>query len=191
MGPLDSKVMKCEELMLWELSILDWDKEGADNSVVTPDQVLELITAADEEQATKAYWKLDGLVCSNGLAYGASINAVNLILAMLPNCPAAAKRRCLELIGQISVCESDVASPYVVEECLEELRLASWYFLHGLQFDVPENAWLYVDLIGVLGEKFSDFRPKAKSYLEFVLKRSLPASDVEMIQNTLAGLSEI
>jgi len=176
--------------MPWEVSILDWDKKGADNLVVTPDQVLELIESTDEEQATKAYWKLDGSVCSNGLAYGASLNAVNLILVMLPNCSAVAKRRCLELLGQISVCEPDVSSPSVVQECLEELRLSSWYFLHGLQFDIPENAWLYVDLVGVLGEKFSGFKPRAKSYLECVLKRNLPANDIEMIQNTLADLSE-
>lgn len=176
--------------MPWEVSILDWDKKGADNLVVTPEQVLELIEAICEEKATKAYWKLDGAVCSNGLAYGAALNAVNLILAMLPTCSVIAKKRCLELLGQISVCEPDVSSPGVVQECLEELKRSSWYFLYGLQFDVPENAWLYVDLIGVLGERFSDFKPKAKVYLQCVLKRNLPASDIEMIQNTLLDLSD-
>ena len=175
--------------MPWEASTSDWNYEGIDGKEVTPDQVLSLISSKTEEEANTKYWKLDGVVCANGVAYGASLSVVKLILAMLPTCSNAAKRSCLELLGQISVCEAHVNSPEVVSACLKELKLSSWLFLHGLQFDTPENAWLYVDLIGVLGEKYSDFRPKAKFYLNQVLNRKLPVDDFEMVQNTLKELN--
>ena len=174
--------------MSWEVSLFDWNKKGADGFVVGSERVISLLSASTEEEATAAYWKLDGVVCMNGVAYDGALSVVQTILCHLPNCSKYSKFRCLELLGQISVCESDSESPDVVLKCLEEMKQFSWGFLHGLQFDSPENAWLYVDLVGVLGERFADFKNKAIIYLECVLSRNLPNNDIEMIENTLEEL---
>ena len=174
--------------MIWEVSLLDWNSKGVDGSSVDPEQVISLLNASTEEEATTAYWKLDGVICKNGIAYGAALNVVQTILGNLPNCSSHSKLRCLELLGQVSVCEPDSEYPDIVSECLEEMKQYSWSLLHGLQFDLPENVWLYVDLVGVLGERFVDFKGKAISYLECVLSRGLPDDDTEMIRNTLKEL---
>lgn len=174
--------------MTWETENLDWCYDGADGSKVTPDLILALALADDESQATDFYWKLDGTVCSNGIAFGSAISIVKVILAMLPVCSSSAKERCLELLGQISVCEPSCDSPGVVSLCLDELKCASWYFLNGLQFDDPKNAWLYVDIIGILGKTYKDFETNAEFYLNCALTLKLPLGDDEMIRNTIADL---
>jgi hypothetical protein len=149
---------------------------------------MRLLLATSEEQATSAYWRLDGVLCRNGVTFGAALPATQLLLAMLPSCSIPARQQCLELLGQIAVGEPDAGSPNVVNECIAELRQSTWFLLHGLQFDRVDLAWLYVDLIGVLGEEHDDFRTRARLYLERVLTRDLPPKDAELVRNTMSSL---
>ena len=172
----------------WEAFLLDWNPAGVDGSRIGPDEVMELLSATSEDAATRAYWRLDGVVCANGITYGVALPVTQMILATLPSCSFPARRRALELLGQIAVGEPDAASPDVVLECGAELRQSAWYLIHGLQFDSLELVWLYVDLVGVLGEAYADFNERARKYLERVLSRDLPASDRELVQNTISAL---
>jgi len=175
----------------WETLLLDWDAAaGVDGTPISPEVVLDLLSATSDTAATLAYWKLDGLVCANGITYTAALPATRMILSTLPMCPLPARRRSLELLGQIATGESHVGSPDIVQQCVAELRYAAWYLLHGLQFDRAELVWLYVDLIGVLGEEFPAFRERAQTYLERVLTRDLSTSDREVVQNTVAALRQ-
>lgn len=172
----------------WEFSLLDWTRRGAEGAHIAPEVVMGLLSAASDSEAARAYWRLDGVVCANGLSYAAALPVTQMILSLLPACSLPARRRALELLGQISTGESHPDSPRVVQDCLDELLNASWYLLHGLQFDSIELTWLYVDLVGVLGEEYSDFREKARKYLDRVMARDLQMRDKELIQSTLDAL---
>lgn len=173
---------------MWEKHILDWNRKGIDGAVVSYDKVFNLIKANSEREATDAYWQLDGLVCANGIAFDASLNVVQFILSSLPSCSKFAKKRCLELLGQISICESDASNPNVVNDNLKEMKNSSWYFFHGLQNDDVDHVWLYVDLIGVLAQQFDCLINNARLYLVESMNRNLSDSDKDLIKNTLIAI---
>jgi len=170
---------------------LDWSCKGLGGSTVTPDEVLALVNAESEASAKVAYWTLDGVVCANGVTYGAAYPVTQFILAVLPECTLPARARCLELLGQIAVGASCADAPDVTERCRAELWQASWALLHGLQFDAVNLAWLYVDLLGVLAESHRSFRPRAIQYLTLALTRQLPQRDRDMVHNTIALLQQL
>lgn len=173
----------------WEMTTLDWTRKGDHDEIVSPTNVAELIFAKNKQQARDALLIVEGAVGQNGVIYPCALTIVKTVLAALPNCSLVAKYDCLHLIAQITASESAPDSPNIAKECLIEIRQATWYFIYGLQFDDVELACLYVDILGCLGERFEDLRATAVKYIKLALTRNLPHYDIEMIENTIAGLS--
>ena len=172
----------------WEMKTLDWSKKGDHGIVLSPAVVADLIYSTDTERVDIAFFDVSEAVGANKWIYPCALPVVKTILAALPGCCGAARSKCLELLGGIAGSESAPEAPGIHQDCLFEIRHASWYFIYGLQFDDVELACLYVDILGVLGDKFDDFRATAQKYLELSLTRSLPEYDRVMVRNTIDDL---
>lgn len=171
------------------MSTLDWSLKGAHGLVLSPSVVADLIQSKNPEQARLAFNDISEATGANKWIYPCALSVVKTILATLPECTGIAREKCLELLGEIAGSHSAPSSPNVHRDCLLELRQATWYFIYGLQFDDVELASLYVDILGVLGANFDDFRPTAKKYLELSLTRRLPEYDLAMVKSTIADLN--
>lgn len=177
------------EHMPWEASLFDWTSQTVDGQTISPNQVFNLLSAESAEEASRAYWKLDGTVCMNGLTNRAALSVVQMLLALWPCWTDVAKPYCLELLGQIGAAESSENEPGVKDQYLTELYQATWIFLQGVQFDLKENVPLYVDLLCLLALKFDEIRPRVRRYLDLALTRELPQPVVSLVRNTIAELS--
>jgi hypothetical protein len=176
------------KIKTWEMSNLDWSEQGDQGVALSPDAVADLIYADNIEQARIAFFDVSEAIGANGWIYPCALPVVKTVLAALPGCVGAARDKCLELLAQIAGSQSSPNSPNIRNNCLHELRLSTWYFIYGLQFDDVEFACHYVDILGVLGTEFIDFRMGAKKYLELSLTRNLQEYDIEMVKNTIAEL---
>lgn len=173
----------------WEMSTLDWSQKGDHGIVLSPSTVANLIHSKNLEQAYLAFDDISAAIGVNNVIYPCALSVIKTILAAFPGCTGIAREKCLDLLGSIAGSESEPSSPNLHRDCLLELRQATWYFIYGLQFDDVELASLYVDILGVLGTNFDDFRPTARKYLELSLTRRLPEYDIAMIKNTIAELN--
>lgn len=173
----------------WEMLTLDWSQKGDHGIVLSPSAVANLIHSKNLEQAYLAYDDISEATGINKVIYPCALSVIKTILAALPGCTGIAREKCLDLLGDIAGSESGPSSPNLHRDCLLELRQATWYFIYGLQFDDVKLASLYVDILGVLGANFDDFRPTARKYLELSLTRRLPEYDIAMIKNTIAELN--
>ena len=174
----------------WEMSTLEWGQEGGDGTIVSPEDVATLLFAENREQARNAFFIVAGAVGQNGWVYPCALTVVKTVLAALPSCSKAARFDCLDLVGLIAAARFAPDAPPVAEECLIEIRHATWYFIWGLQFDDVELAALYVDILGCLGMGFPDFKATAEQYLTLALTRDLPDYDIDLVKNTIAELQE-
>lgn len=172
----------------WEMATLDWDLEGLDGQRVTPADVENLLHAETEEQARKAKYVLMDIMSFNGWLYPCAITVVKTVLAVLPRCSRIVREQCLHLLGCAVSAESAPEAGNVSEACLAEIRNATWYFLHGLQFDDVDQVAGYVDILGCLGTAFDDLTDTVEQYLRLALTRDLPHYDVVMTNNTIDDL---
>ncbi len=172
----------------WEAGLANWSSEGMHGELVSPEHVLKLLLAESEEGATSAYWRLDGVVCENGLLAPAALATVQMLLGQLPRWTVEAKPFCLELLGQIAAAEPREREASLRDACYAELRQAAWYFFNGLQFDTAANVPFHVDLVGLLCAYYADLREKGRAYLTRTLHRDLPAEVLELIRATAAEL---
>jgi len=91
---------------VWEFERIDWAAfevcPGTDvNSV--PGALAALLTAADADQALKAYWKLDNVVVVQGRAYSAALPTAQCAVQILASGPRPEARvRVVELSEQLS-----------------------------------------------------------------------------------------
>jgi hypothetical protein len=177
------------ETKTWEMSDLDWSEQGDGGIILSPSTVADLIYANNIEQARIAYFDVSQAIGAKGWLYPCALPVVKTILATLPGCVGVARDKCLELLAQIAGSESAPSSPNTRNNCLLELRLSTWYFIYGIQFDDVELSCHYVDILFVLGIEFSAFRMNAKTYIELSLTRNLPEYDIEMVKNTIAALN--
>ena len=165
----------------WSLKEFDNWNDGSDAKEMTQ----SLLLAKRSKHALGAYEKLCDIVFVQGWLSPLAVPVTSAILSYIPKCARPAQIQSLELLGQIVAADIDDFTREVKVRCLQELREASWWILHGLEYDVPEAMWLYVDLIGALGDQYKDFRPKATIYLKMALKRNINDDDKILIGNTL------
>lgn len=172
----------------WELDLLDWSAPAKGDRKIYPDAVLQLAFADSAGAAAAAADKLDGTICANGIVFPAALPVLQMLLVLQPSWTRFARPQVLELLGQICAGESPEGAAGVRTQCLRELRGSLWYFLHGLQFDIPETVWLHVDLLCLLALEFSDLRPKVLAYLRSALTREFPNPIPELIRNTISEI---
>ncbi len=166
---------------LWELSEFDcWN--DSDNA---KDLVEQVILARREKDVRYASDRLARMVISDGCITPLALPVTTTILSYIPKCTRVSQIACLELLGQIVATDEEMSTSNTKAQCLHEIKKAAWWFLHGLEYDLPEAIWLYVDLIGALGDNFEDFRPKATAYLNKALSRDICEDDKILIHNTL------
>jgi hypothetical protein len=68
----------------WEFDLVDWSTLEADGSAVgVPEAVQSLASPSSEEEATKAYWRLDGLIVNEHRIFAAAAPTVRCLLAAL------------------------------------------------------------------------------------------------------------
>jgi hypothetical protein len=173
----------------WEMLNLDWSAQGDHGIILSPKAVADLIYADNIKQAKIVFFDVSEAIGVNGWIYPCALPVIKTVLAALPGCVGIARDKSLELLALIACSESAPTAPNIWNECLLELRLSTWYFIYGIQFDDVELACHYVDILGILGAEFIDFRMSARAYLEFSLTRNLPEYDMELVKNTIAKLN--
>ncbi|UXI66923.1 hypothetical protein [Tahibacter amnicola] len=167
----------------WIHVALDWALPGADGHRLTADDVAALVCAGDADTAMHRFWFLEGAAASDGICHPVGISVMRYLAAAWWKASSVARPYCLQLMAQLAIGEPAEGVAGSRAQCLAELRGCAWQFLSGLELD-PDNAWHYVDLIGVLAQEFSDLRDVACTYLSLAEARAL--GDLRaMIRNTL------
>lgn len=163
----------------------EWEGIGSGGRPVSFADVVGLARCDSDGDADNYYWRLDGTVCENGELFAPAGKVVRTILALLPSSSPEGRRRCLELLGQIAVARDAQGAAGVWDECLEELSRALWVFLGELQFSTPEDAWLYIDLVGVLAATFRPVHRLVVGYLEWFVVHGPGEDYKELARNTI------
>jgi len=132
-----------------------------------PEAMHDLSIAKTEDQASKAYWNIDGVVVENGLLFSSAMPVVICLLSYLQSCSTVARPFILELLVQISSATSD--NEKLNAKCLKHIYsgLSQYFFIfeHG---DIQERA-LCLDLIGISCEYDEDLKYRVRWWISKLL----------------------
>lgn len=178
------------KLRTWEMDIFDFDQVCANPlAKVHPNFLQKLIFAENENEARDAFYLISEPVGENGSIYPVALPVLKIVLASLPYCSTPAKWECLQLVSTIVSSEGAPGYEFLKMECANEVKNMFWYFVSGLQFDATENISVYVDILGILGTRFSSLKRIVISYIELALTREVSDNDKCMFRNTVEFLN--
>ncbi|MFH8474835.1 hypothetical protein [Streptomyces sp. NPDC018000] len=149
-----------------EISRIRWEEFGTfgDRSGKVPDALRRLFGAADEDEATEAYWGLENVVVVQGQLRDAALPVVPVLLAgLLDELSADARDFVLELLWQIVLGESDedevaVGRADLGDRCREAARTGLWLVYRELGTRRRETAEAIL-------ERIEDDKPRLAAYL--------------------------
>jgi hypothetical protein len=178
----------------WEFDLVDWSTLEADGSAVgVPEAVQSLASASSEEEATKAYWRLDGLIVNEHRIFAAAAPTVRCLLAALLHSTAEGHSQILELLGQIGARSLQPDEEWNPDSQSKKSSLAELAFGSTILFDVLEHAsdrdlYLAVDLVYIVGLAHQELRRRSCLYLRRASQRTCSDPVTRLITESLAEL---
>jgi hypothetical protein len=175
---------------MWEFSLFDWSKKGADGLPLDVQYVAKLIFSKTPKEARDAFFIVNEAVGQNGGLFPCALTVLRTVLASLSICDRSAKLECLELVANIAASDSAYAGESVAEDCLTEIRNAFWIFASGIQFDDPALIGSYADILGCVGTYIPSLNSISRVYLQLALTRDIQQCDLDLIKNTILDLEK-
>ena len=148
-----------------KISILSddqWDYIGADNVKLQKQDIINLLLSTTKDDAQKAEFKIENIICKNQGLFDSAIPVVKLILLVLPIISVEAKRSCVELLVEISYSTPMPSSPRAKELCMKEMLYLSWYFIFEFQFGDDNLKSNYASILKVLSDYFEEIKQRVE-----------------------------
>ena len=140
----------------WELERVPWAElrtmEG--NAASIPAALRALAAATTEEEAKRAYWRIDNTVVVQGNRFQAAEMVIRPLLDALPDCSDVARLSIVDLLVElahededIDQGERDAGNAELARKCIERLREGLALYYHLLDDPSPRTRYGALDLI--------------------------------------------
>jgi hypothetical protein len=181
---------------MWEKDRYDWaNLRSSESAIGIPDAILGLQRATTEDEADRAYWKIDNEVIVQGALYEAALPTIRCLLSALLDCTDTARPKIIELLFQLGNGEPDSSEIALGNIDLDSLCRREVWRGTPLFFDAIEKAnpdWLdlCVDILIICADEDSSLKPRIAWYLRRVLSQDIYEGIRELIMNWLKEQSE-
>jgi hypothetical protein len=174
---------------MWEFERYDWSQLRASRTARdVPSAINALLGASNEEDADRAYWKIDNVVVVQGSLFEAAIPTTACLLVGLVQCNEIARPRVLELLVQLTAGEDSpeevkLGRQGIAEECARMLRLAAGTFLSLLEYGTEEEQGYCIDLLGLCARQDVTLRAQIRFYFKRFLDRAPPRGLSQLVES--------
>jgi hypothetical protein len=162
-------------MVSWEAERYDWSALRASGSARgVPDAIRALQMAASEQEAERAYWRIDNTVVVQGALFEAALPTAACVVGVLPRCSEAARSWVLELLVQIGAGEPAPSEVEAQNVDLQKLCVRELARGVALYFDLLENGddtlrASCVDLLGICAREDTSLSVRVRWHLERLL----------------------
>jgi hypothetical protein len=166
-------------MVSWEVERYDWSALRASGSARgVPDAIRALQVAASEQEAERAYWRIDNTVVVQGALFEAALPTAACVVGVLPRCSEAARSWVLELLvqlggGEPAPSEVQVGNVDLQKLCVRELARGVALYFDLLENDDDALRASCVDLLGICAREDASLRIRVCWYLERLISESI------------------
>jgi hypothetical protein len=161
---------------LWDPERHNWASLHARGSAIhVPATILKLAGAANEEEADRYYWQIDGVVIFQGALYEAVIPTITAMVLVLPHASQIGRSQILEFLSQAangcwSGEELAKGLPDQSARCHQETVRGAYYYLALLPVAGERELGWCVDLLVYCAVWEPELRPIVFWHIERLLQ---------------------
>jgi hypothetical protein len=165
-------------MRVWEFERYGWGAlEALGSARGVPAALDALSSSSTDEEARKAFWRIDNCVVVQGTPHEAAAATAACVVVLLPICSSVARPLLLELLDQVTSGDP-VITPAALQDAIfnEVVKAYAWYVSlaqHGA--DVERS--MCIDLLLYCARYDPDLRRRTEYYLERV-SRDETATDM-------------
>jgi hypothetical protein len=181
---------------MWEQNRYDWGSlRSSESASRIPEAIFQLQHAITEEEADRAYWRIDNEVIVQGALYEAALPTIMCLVSALVECTDTARPKIIELLFQLGNGEphsSEIAlgNTELDSLCRREVCRGMPLFFAAIEKSSPDWLDLCVDILIICADEDSSLMPRIAWYLRRVLSQDIYEGIREAIMNWLKEQGE-
>ncbi len=181
--------------MVREIDRYDWGNFRApDGAGGIPKAMIDLAIATNDEDANKAYWKIDNTAVVQGALYEVAEPTITCLLALLQACTNLARPYILELLVQLASGEAhpseiEAGNKYLEKNCLRELSRGVAIYFDVIEKGLDKEKIYCVDLLGLCCDYDSSLKPRVIWWFNDLLSENHEPGNQKLIKNWISELS--